>query len=80
MRVRAAHDRRVRHVLELDVVEVAALAAQEPRVLDAVDALAEPFARGVFLRRVGGDLRGGGMLFQRHAFAATDWMASTICW
>ena len=31
---------------ELDVVDVAALAAQEARILDAVDALAEPAARG----------------------------------
>ncbi len=47
--VRAADDRRVRHAGQLDVVDVAALAAQEAGILDAVDALAEPAPRASVL-------------------------------
>ena len=66
---------------QADVVDVAALAAEEPRVLDPVDALPEPAAlAGLLQRRLGRDARRGGKLLDGHAFAATDWIASTICW
>ncbi len=88
VRVRAAHDRRVRHAGQLDVVEVAALAAQEARVLDAVDALAEPAARARLRRR-----RCRGRPWRRSDPARSSrcsstlrtacdaaWIDSTICW
>ena len=78
VRVRAAQDRRVRHARQLDVVDVAPLPAQEPRVLDAVEALAEPAPPG--LRGLRGDPRPlRELLDRRHAFAAAR-IASTICW
>ena len=52
VRVRAADDRGMEHPGELDVVEVPALAAEEARVLDPVQALAEPAARHVARRAV----------------------------
>ena len=82
VRVRAAHDRGVQHPRQLDVVDVAALAAQEARVLDAVDALADP-ARGPLGAAVSArDVRGGGILLDASCRAppAAARMDSTICW
>jgi hypothetical protein len=90
VRVRAAQDRGVCHALQLDVVDVAPLAAQEARVLDAVDALAEPAPRDALLPgRVERDLRRVRILLDDHreppstaALPACEaaWIDSTICW
>jgi hypothetical protein len=81
VRVRAPHDRGMGHARQVDVVDVAAFASQEARVLDPVQALSEPAAAARLLqRRLGRDARGGGELLDAHGRAATDWIASTICW
>ena len=53
--VLAADDRRVRHAGQADVVDVAALAAEEARVLDPVDALPSQRRAGLLERRLGRD-------------------------
>ena len=69
------------HAGQADVVYVAALAAEEARILDPVDALAQPAAPARLLqRRLGRDSGRSGKLLDGHDFAATDWIASTICW
>ena len=45
VRVRAAQNRGVRHPWQLEIVDEATLAAQQPRVFDSLDALADPAAR-----------------------------------
>ena len=45
VRARAAQHRRVQHVGQVDVVDVAALPGEQARILDALDALADPLQR-----------------------------------
>ena len=53
VRVRAAQDGHVGHRLELDVVEVAAFAGDEARVLGPLDGLADDVGRGGSVEHVG---------------------------
>ena len=81
--VRAPDDRRMEHPGQLDVVEVAALAPQEARVLDAVQALAEPAPWLVGARRLACDLGCVRILLgDAHASPppAAARIDSTMCW
>ena len=79
--VGASEHGRVKHPGELDVVEITALAAEKARILDPVEALAEPASRHVRPRRLAGDLGGVRVLLgDAHVSApAAARIDSTMC-
>ena len=84
VRVRAALDRCVQHVRQRDVIDIAALATQEARVLNTIDALPNPAQTSVARCGIARNARGIRILFDLHDQApfpadAAARIDSTIC-
>src|SRR5262249_2315395 len=78
VRPRAAQHRRVQHIGKVDVVDIAALPSEEPRILDPLDVLAAPLellARLLPLA-AGGGRRGLGDRVRQAASGSARWSSA----